>query len=395
MRRLPIVLLLLTAACGKKAAVPVEKSPADAAAPLDPALAEEKAIVNRVIAIFTCFERGMRQHRDEPRFVSYRRNSFTDMFFFDRLFGERGRIEQPESALCEATLKDYERLFLATAPAVRPAKGRLGVPVDATPEFIRAAGGRTALHVLEHAELTRAVLTETSGGRARPVFELVGYGAQQSDIFRWTDLRHHAQTEPFEPAAREGEIATGQEAFVGFMAGAINDFNEQLRDGNFDRAAIFLGIACHAAQDAAFHRGITRRQLAGLRFFADHDFYGAEIASRRAEAKRWTKEILAIAKAAIGDAKRWERFLAWSPAEGFDLERAASAIFTDDPFGARLTYGALTSHWLAQLAYRRSPGARQELAEGPQGLIRWDVAGLFTRIRRTLENGGIALSRPK
>jgi hypothetical protein len=233
------------------------------------------------------------------------------------------------------------------------------------------------------------VLVEASGGRSRPVFETVSYGAEQSDLYRWNDLRYHGQTEAFEPHLREAETTTSQEAFVGFVSGVINDFNEQLRQGNYDRAALFLGVACHAVQDLTFHRGMTRRQLAGLRFSGSKDLY-ASLAAARPEAKRWTKEIVGIARAAIGDDQAWERFLAWKPAVDFDAENATRALFGDDPFTARTNYGSLTSQWLSQLVYR-SADARRELGDGPAGLVRWEIAPLFERIRRTLINGGIAL----
>jgi len=372
---------------------------ADAGAASDPAAQERAAIINKVVALFGCFERGMRDSRSEPRFASYRRTSFTDVFVFDHLFADRNRIEDPEAALCEAALGQYRKLFLATSaktarttPA-RRAQGPQPRSIDAEPEFIRAAGGRTALHLLEHAEITRAALVELSGGRVRPVFDTVTFGAEQSDLYRWTDLRYHGQTEEFEPHLRESETATAKEAFVGFVAGVLNDFNEQLREGSFDRAAVSLGIACHAAQDVVFHHGMTRRQLAGLRFWANDDLYGSKGAAAQKEAARWTTEILGIARAAIGDKALWNRFMAWAPPPGFDLDAVARTIFRDAPLGQRLSYGALTTHWLSQLPYRRSPEARQELGEGPLGLIRWDVPSLFERIRRTVENGGITLQR--
>jgi hypothetical protein len=136
---------------------------------------------------------------------------------------------------------------------------------------------------------------------------------------------------------------------------------------------------------------MTRRQLAGLRFFADHDHYKLTTGSASAEARRWTGEIVVMAQAAIADEKLWDRFTAWSPAPAFDLGKVANTVFSDDPFNVHLDHVTLTRHWLTHLTYRRSPSARAELADGPEGLIRWDVAGLFDRIRRSVENGGVAL----
>jgi hypothetical protein len=371
-------------------------SPPDAAAPLDPLAAEQVAVFDKVAKIFSCFEGRLRESRKEPAFAAFRRTSFTDIFFFDHLFGERDAIERPPGELCEAALKDYRALFLATAarreriPRAVAAKGPLSRPIDAEPDFLRAAKGRTGLHLLAHAELTRAVLLEAVGGRVRPVFDTVVLGAQQADIYRWPDLRFHGQTEAHDLAHREAETATGQAAFVGAVAGLIDHFNEEIRDGRCDHAALYLGVACHAAQDVAFHRGMTRRQLAGLRFFEKEDLYASPGAEVRAEARRWTKEIVGMARAAVGG-KAWERFLAWAPPAGFDLESATRAIFSDDPLEQRLVWGVLTRLWLSQLVYRRSPETRKELGAGPEGIVRWEIAPLFARIRTSIVNGGIAL----
>jgi hypothetical protein len=387
---------------GAPARAPAGDGP-DVALALDPAAAEDAALVKKVAAAFLCFERQMRKSHEDPRFARYSRTSFTDVFFFDRVAADRGIVARSEVALCEGTVQDYRALFLSTlatqATAAGPARAprHLGddlgasLPVDGEPAFIRAAGNRTALHILWHAEITRAALLETTAGRPRPVFATVSYGALQPDLHRWPDLRYHAQTGPFDPATRDAEIATAQTSFVGLVASTIHDFNEQVRQGSFDQAAIFLGVACHAVQDAVLHRGITRRQLAGLRFASDdRDPYAPERAPA-AEAKRWTKEILAVARAAIGDERLWARFLAWSPPAHFDLSKVADTVFSDDAFNVPLNYVNLTRHWLAQLAYQRSPALRQELGGGPDGLVRWDVAKLLERVRRSVENGGVAL----
>jgi hypothetical protein len=147
-------------------------------------------------------------------------------------------------------------------------------------------------------------------------------------------------------------------------------------------------------QDAVLHRGMTRRQLAGLRFFADRDPYRSAMGPVAGEAKRWTRQVLAVARAAIGE-ELWERFMTWAPTPGFDPSKAAGAVFSDDAFNVHLKYVHLTRHWLTQLTYHRTPSARQELRAGPQGLVHWDLAELFERIRRSVENGGVALRRAR
>jgi hypothetical protein len=392
------VLVVAAVACQRKqppAALPVSAPLAPDAAPiLEPAAAEDEAIFRKVAGAFGCFEREMRKSHQEPAFARYGRTSFTDLFFFDRVLADKAAAGRSEAFLCEGAVKDYRALFLATlartagSPSATWAAEGVPVPVDGESEFIRAGQGPTALHVLWHADLTRTALAEMTGGRMRPIFATVRYGAERTDLYRWPDLRYHAQTGPCQPSTCQDESAISQEAFVGLVASTIHDFNEQVRQGSFDQAALYLGIACHALQDAVVHHGMTRRQLAGLRFFADRDYYTTATATASAEAKRWTKRIVALAREAIGDEKLWERFMTWTPPTGFDLAKVANAVFSDDAFNARLNVVNLTRHWLTQRIYQRQPEARQEL--GP-GLIRWDLPPLFDRIRRSVENGGIAL----
>jgi hypothetical protein len=411
MRRAPFWLLVTSVVAGggchrkEPAATPAPVSapaappPADAAEPLDPATVEDRAVLAKVSAAFVCFEREMKKSHQEPAFARYGRTSFTDVFFFDRVFGDRATLlDQSENAICEAVVKDYRALFQATlqktantGSAASAAEG-VPLPVDGESEFIRAARGRTGLHLLWHADVTRAALLETTRGQKRPVFNTIRYGAERTDIYRWSDLRYHAQTSPCEAATCEVESSISQEAFVGFVASAIHDFNEQARQGSFDQAALHLGVACHAIQDAVLHHGMTRRQLAGLRFLGDRDFYDAGMTAATAEARRWTKQILILARAAIHDEKIWDAFMAWTPPPRFDLAKVANAVFSDDAFNVHLSAVDLTRHWLLHRAYRRNPALKTEL-EG--GLVKWEVGKLLEKIRRSVENGGVALGRPQ
>jgi hypothetical protein len=88
-------------------------------------------------------------------------------------------------------------------------------PVDGEAAFIRAAGGRTGMHMLRHGELTMAALTEFNEGRGAPIFESVRWGAERADIYRWADERLHGHTNRHEARLREAEIGTSQVSFVG------------------------------------------------------------------------------------------------------------------------------------------------------------------------------------
>jgi hypothetical protein len=371
--------------------------PPAAAAPLDPLAAEEKAVLEKIASAFACFDKRMGEaQKNDPTFAAYGRSSFTDIFIFDRIFGDRRMLEQSPESICAAVLRDYKATFLSTTARIEhETRGRGPGPVppavDGETAFIRAAGGRTGMHLLMHGELTMAALTDFNGGRVAPIFESVRWGAERADIYRWGDLRLHGHTNPHEPRLREAEIGTSQVSFVGGITALIDRFNEELRDGSYDHAAIYLGVACHTAQDLALHRGMTRRQLAGLRFLGDKDLYGSESESTLAEARRWTKEVLVIARAAIGDAKLWGRFLAWAQPVNFSLSKAGDTIFQDEIGTERLNIVMLTRFWLEQLRYRHTPEARAELGEGPQGLIRWELAPLLERTRQSLENGGVSL----
>jgi hypothetical protein len=400
---LSLFLAITLGACKRKSEVapPTPPPPAPAQPALDPEAAEARAILLKMSAVFSCFERRMYEASKTSEFELYTRTSFTDLFVFDRVFGDRETIKQSPEALCEAVVKDYQAAFrtmaarlASLARAGRP-NGSKPPPIDVEPEFIRASRGRTALHVLKHGDITREVLLEMNGGRVRPVFEAVTFGAQHTDVYRWADLRFHAQTNPHEPHERTSENETSQAAFVGGVMGLIDRVREEIHDGNFGNAGILLGVACHAAQDLVFHHGITRRQLAGLRFFQDRDHYGSESDVALREAKRWTKEIVSIAQQTVRDRKAWERFLAWKPPADFNLNATATAVFRDDPSDVRLSIVALTRNWLPHLRYRHSPEARAELAEGPGGLIRWDAPALFKRLRESAGTSEVAVRRDR
>jgi hypothetical protein len=348
----------------------------------------------------SCFDRELQARRQkEPALASYRRNAFTDTFVFQGLVKDPERLAQPEGELCRALAADYRRLWsLVAAKQRRPAgRGKDAAParpLDGEPEFVRASGARPALHLLEHATLTEAALRDSTAGRVRPAFASISIAAMQPDLYRWEDVRFHAQTEPHAPADRASESANGQEAFVGLLAASIGDFKENLLDGRMAVAVGHLGVACHMAQDLVLHHGITRRQLAGLQFFAGRP-PSLEASELHAEAKRWTREVIKMAREALGNPAAWERLLGWSPPAGADVVYTSNAIFRDKTSPTNLDIRALARHYVSHLAFRRNPQLAQELDEGPDGLIRWDVADTFARVQRTLENGGIALRSGK
>jgi hypothetical protein len=384
-----LLLVALVLGCQRKQAAvpPAPPAPPDAAAPVDPATAERTAIIRKVAGVFNCFEARMKEAtKKDPDLALYGRNSFTDVFVFDRLFGDRQTIDKAPEELCETLVSEYQRIYRTVAKATPARRGGVKpLPVDARPEFIRAAHSRTALHMLRHAEITQAALTEVFG-RPRPVVEAVAFGAAATDIYAWADARYQAQTNPFDSEQRENEIQTSQVAFVGAMTALLDRFREDSSDGNFDRSSIVLGILCHAAQDLAFHHGMTRKQIAELRFFGV-DPYGSESAAMQAEAKRWTKEVIGLAQKAVRDRKLWDRFAAWTPPAGFDLDTPTVAAFREDQQQDPLNLVALTRTWLATLAFRGTPAARAELADS----IRWDPPALFERIRRARGNSQVAL----
>jgi hypothetical protein len=389
---LPFLIVVALGACHRKPAAVKPAAPppvvSEPAPPLDPNAAENAAILQKVAAVFACFEKRMKADVEKPGLELYARTSYTDMFLFDRIVGDRQGFERSPEAICQSVVTDYQALYRATVKTARAprAGGPKPPPIDGRPEFIRAARGRTTLHALKHAELTRAALTEVLG-RTRPVVDVVGFGAEQTDIFAWSDGRYLAQTNPFEPTQREGEIQSSQVAFVGGMAALLDRFREDISDGNFDHAAIVLGVLCHAAQDLVFHHGMSRRQLAGVRFLGT-DPYGAESAAEQAEAKRWSKEMIGFAQRALRDRKLWERFLAWVPPAGFNLDTAAVAVFREDQAEDRLNLVALTRYWISHLVYRRSPELQAELTTN---MIRWDIPPIFDQLRRAVGNGQVAV----
>jgi hypothetical protein len=372
----------------------------DGAAPVDPEVEETARLVTRMAGVLRCFQREMRARAgQDPALSSYRGNLYTEVFVWGAVVRDPSWVNEREEPLCRRVLDEYRRLYLDAAgkrprrsAAAAEAKGLLPQAIDSYPEFLRASGNPVSLHLLEHAEITRAALIEAAGGRDRPAFDVVVHGAEQTEVQRWSDARYHAHTEEHQPSARDLEIATGQEVFAGRVVAMLSDFVSHGQTGNFAMASLALGVACHAIQDLALHRGLTRRQLAGLQFRAGREASWLDAPSARREAQRLTRELLAAVRATGGE-ELWSRFLAWSPPSNFDAGHASKSLFRDEVPVPWLSYVSLTQHWASQLVYSGSPGKRRELDEGPAGLIRWDVPRLLERVRTGLAGSGI-VARP-
>jgi hypothetical protein len=72
-----------------------------------------------------------------------------------------------------------------------------------------------------------------------------------------------------------------------------------------------------------------------------------------------------------------QNLLAWAPPANVSFDVAEDAILRADPYGDRLNLVLLPRFWLTQVPYRRSPETRAEMADGPEGWIRWDLAELL------------------
>jgi hypothetical protein len=396
------MVLAAAAACGKGGRsgppapppAPVAAPPPDAG-PVDPNAAEAAATAKKVVAVFRCLDDDLRARAQKTLdFVAYRRNVFTELYVFDFLFGAPDRLKAPEAELCAQAGREYRKHFLPVA-AVRARGNRAGTPaamppaVDAEPEFVRAAGGPSALHLLDHAEITRAALRELTGGRLRPAFEAVVGAAVQTAILRFNETLINANTEDHEPAARATVVAQNEQAFVDRLAKSLVNFAGHVRNGYFANASLELAVACHAGQDLVFHRGLTRQQQAGLRFAAHRDPSGSTPAAARSEAKRVTRELLLLARATLEPAQ-WQSFVDWTPPLGYDPANARRMYFHDDGALAPLGLISMLHRWSLQLGYRNSPTAQADLAEGA-GLARWDVKRVLERVRQVLPPSGIAL----
>jgi hypothetical protein len=387
--------------CGKKPAPaapsppPPARPPVAVEGPVDPAAGEKQALYAKAAAVFKCFDADLAARHENPAFADYRNNPATELFVFHALFDSFGAFQADEASLCKRVVEEYRRAFLV-AHQQRARAGNSGgfqaaTPIDATPAFARASGNRSLLHMLEHDELTRAALREEMGGRVFPVFEAVGKSAQLSDLFRWTELRYHGQTDGHPPTHRQPEIASSKEAFAGILVASIIEFVRHAHAGAADNsAAIHLGIACHAIQDVVFYRGMTRQQLAGLTFLQGKD-PAQPTAALRAEARRWTRQVIRTAREALANDAHWKRFLAQPAASPDDYALSVKRAFSDNTdvpiFGLR----PLIEHWHSHLAFRRTPDATSTLEPGPAGLIVWEIAPLFARAREQLESNGLVL----
>jgi hypothetical protein len=388
--------LATSAAACQRSSSPVIASPdggvvraAADAGPPDPAA----AIADKVGAVLGCLNKQMRARRDggDAQLAGYGRTSFTDVFALHWMLAEPTHLDAAEPALCAAIAEDYRRRFIA-ATAERAKVTTTGTQlapaaIELEPAFVKGARNQTAELMLEHEAFTREVLRELAGGRHHPVFDLVARAATQADVFRWHDLRYHAQTEPFAEGGRDAESAAGQVAFVALLTQHVGDFKRFANGHMYELAAGALGALCHMTEDLALHHGMTRRQLAGLEFFAGKPPSLASAATR-AEARRWTREIITIARGVLDDAASWDRFLGWTPPAGFDPTPLYASLYKVDGTVGRLSYVDLARFYALQLPFHVTPALREELGNGPHGLLHWDNAALFEQLRVGLDGAG-------
>jgi hypothetical protein len=371
------------------------------AGPPDPKAAEARAIQDKVAAVLLCFHRDMLARQKDPSqstFAGYRRNTFTDLFVFHYLFDDGQRLQQETETLCRGLGERYRAAFSPAAPArgghadAAEIWSGTPLPVDNAPEFARAVGNLTGLHILEHAEITREALLAAGAGRHSPIVAMAARSSQQPDILRWDDLRFHALSAAAPGEAGGGDRANSEEAFVGLMSYQLVNFVLALRDGADARAALLLGIACHLAQDLAWNRGLTRDELATLQLVVRRDPRRATSAAARREALRASKRVLQIARDSLADGPRWTRFLASRP-PALDFDNAIDRVLVQDAQATPLSLGHLTDLWISQLPGRRSADTVRDLTRAPQGKDPWQLEPLFERIARSVRNSGLALDR--
>jgi hypothetical protein len=311
----------------------------------------------------------------------------------DWLFAQPTRMDLPEDALCTELGEQFRTLFSAAQAKrkpVKPAAGQPDAPVvaEAGPEFTRASNSPTLKHLLDHAEVTRAALMESSGGKPRPVFDVIVFAGRAVALQRWGDLRYHAHSEEHQ-AAHQGAVASaGEEQFVSEIASSLATFVEEVRTGYLSNASLRLGAILHGVQDLALHQGITRAQQAALELQAEDG--PRETARHQAalrEAKRLTRELLQIARKALGDSN-WTRLVTWEPPGVYDPAMATKQFYKDEGLVDNLNALNLVRYWTAG----RTPAAVAAVKQ-PQTLPRWDVARVFARLPGEMVSRGGAAFR--
>jgi hypothetical protein len=382
-----LVLALAIASCrdrkratlqGPDAASAAAVAPA-APPPLDPAAQAEQALVDEAGAVLKCFHEDMKERAGSPDVAEFQRSLFTDLFVMDRVFQDAALADRGEREICATISDEYRRLYKVTAAARRkrpPVHGPRALPatVDADPEFIRAAGAPSALHVLDHAEITRAALKEVVGARGLAMSEVVVYAARATATDRWEDLRYFALSGEDAPPGqpRVSASAFGRDAFVAELRSAVAYVVRKANIGYFSNASLQLGAVCHAVQDLALHRGITRRQAAALALRGRRD----PAAIR--EARRLTKEVLLVIRRALGE-QVWTKLVTWQPPNSYDPSTAQGIFLArEQGLTTPLAPAVLARYW----AQGRAPRAAAEA----DGAARWEVAGLLGALTQELAN---------
>jgi hypothetical protein len=402
LRRCLVTLTLTTTlGCGRREPVaPPAAPPAAPAAkptpPLSPEDAAEQARLKKVATVLRCFHQDVRDKATGPEFAGYMRTLSEDIFVVDWLFAQPTRMDLPEDALCTELGEQFRTLFSAAQAKrkpVKPAAGQPAAPVvaDAGPEFTRASNSPTLKHLLDHAEITQAALLEASGGKPRRVFEVIVFAGRAVALQRWGDLRYHAHSEEHQPAQQGAVASAGEQQFVSEIASSLATFVEEVRTGYLSNASLRLGAILHGAQDLALHQGVTRAQQAALELQADDGT--RESARHQAhqtairEAKRLTRDVLNIARKAMGE-NNWTKLVSWDPPGVYDPAMATKQFYRNEGQVDNLNALNLIRYWTAG----RTPAA-VAAAKQPQSLPRWDVARVFARLPGEMVSRGGAAFR--
>lgn len=357
------------------------------AAEVAPEKPDQSAIVARSARLHDCFLEGLRHLEREDQ--TLKTSPLAEAYFLDQLPDDpRDLLRMNIEAFCVQIVQGYKFAHKASQRSLtqdkkqKPALGGAGTrPIDSQSSFLRFAQKNSAAsHIAGHSDITETAVK----GLVAPRFGddaliLLARAAQAPDLYRWNSDSHHAQTPEHGIDDRATRIQAGKAAFLALELELLERFRLAAQNpATADQALFILGIACHAIQDLAYHRGMSLREHSGLSYFRNRNPDtppAGEREQRQKVATTYTARILTLARNMVGESV-WRHLVSWEHPGEWDFFRLASQVFNQRE--QDMTSTALLDYWMMSLDYRLGRRNRAELDLAARGT--WDADKLVDEV---------------
>ena len=375
---------------------------------------DSNKISDRMPQIIECFDEAMREHsRKDETYSQYKYTIHTEIFIVDIIDKNIDRaIKLPPDEFCmDFLVNPYKDRYRKTVSSRRKEwDGSLappgGEPIESDSIFIELAHNLWLRHDMGHSDITARALADLvpDVAFAPNAIKFISRSSQVPDLYMWTNEAAHAHTPDYPsgqpPQVRSEKIAEGIRSLKSFIEVTISKARTKINVGDISAGLLYIGVACHAAQDLAYHRGITLRQHSGLAYidgYVNPDFppgsetapfpEGSEAYGRFEQAKRFTVDLIRAIIGSLSEAGQY-RVVKWEENTYEDYELfydLVASVLGDEDIG----YGELLKYRSLKSAYENGERSLDELTPEPSGsLVQWDVEAIMTDVVQSLERGG-------